>query len=49
LLEEQIREVEEGRDPIGVIRDPAKNVFLRFDATMNFSDGVNKAPEIIEA
>ena len=49
LLEEQIRAVEQGRDPLGVIRDPAKNVMLRFDATMNFSDGVNKAPEIIEA
>jgi 5,5'-dehydrodivanillate O-demethylase len=49
LLAESIRAVAEGRDPIGIIRDPEKNTFLRFDATMNFSDGKNKAPEILNA
>jgi 5,5'-dehydrodivanillate O-demethylase len=49
MLEQAIRDVREGRDPIGVIRDPTKNQYLRFDATMNFADGKNEAPAIIEA
>jgi hypothetical protein len=32
-----------------VIRDPGQNDVVRFDAGKNFSDGVNKAPEIIGA
>ncbi|MFT5539243.1 MAG: 5,5'-dehydrodivanillate O-demethylase [Alphaproteobacteria bacterium] len=47
LLDEQIKAVEEGRDPLGVIRDPDKNACVSFDATMNFADGVKGAPEMI--
>jgi hypothetical protein len=48
-LRDSIRAVAEGRDPFGVIRDPEKNTLVRFDAGKNFSDGVNKAPDIIGA
>ena len=49
MLLDQMKAVEEGRDPFGVLRDPAKNTMIRFDAGKNFSDGVNKAPAIINA
>ena len=47
LLAGEIKAVEEGRDPMGVIRDPAKNQCISFDATMNFADGAKGAPEMI--
>jgi 5,5'-dehydrodivanillate O-demethylase len=49
ILRDSIKAVAEGRDPFGVIRDPGQNDVVRFDAGKNFSDGVNKAPEIIGA
>jgi 5,5'-dehydrodivanillate O-demethylase len=49
ILRESIKAVAEGHDPFGVIRDPGQNDVVRFDAGKNFSDGVNKAPEIIKA
>ncbi|HTI87259.1 MAG TPA: Rieske 2Fe-2S domain-containing protein [Alphaproteobacteria bacterium] len=49
ILRDSIKAVAEGRDPFGVIRDPGQNDVVRFDAGKNFSDGVNKAPEIIRA
>jgi 5,5'-dehydrodivanillate O-demethylase len=49
MLRDSIKAVAEGRDPFGVLRDPAQDVLIRFDAGKNFSDGVNKAPEIIGA
>lgn len=49
MLADQMKAVEEGRDPLGVIRDPAKNKDLNFDAMMNFADGKNVAPEMINA
>jgi 5,5'-dehydrodivanillate O-demethylase len=49
ILRDSIKAVEEGRDPFGVLRDPAQNSLVRFDAGKNFSDGVNKAPAIIGA
>ena len=49
LLHEQMDRVANGQDPLGVIRDPAKNVELFFDAMMNFADGANTAPEMINA
>jgi 5,5'-dehydrodivanillate O-demethylase len=47
LLSEQIKAVEDGRDPLGIIRDPEKNACVSFDATMNFADGAKGAPEMI--
>jgi 5,5'-dehydrodivanillate O-demethylase len=47
LLTEQITAVEAGRDPLGIIRDPEKNICVSFDATMNFADGAKGAPEMI--
>ena len=49
MLLDQMKAVEEGRDPLGVIRDPAKNDYIYFDAMMNFADGRNTAPEMINA
>jgi len=49
ILRDSIKAVAEGRDPFGVIRDAEQNQLVRFDAGKNFSDGVNKAPEIIGA
>ena len=49
MIRDSIKAVAEGRDPFGVVRDPAQNTLVRFDAGKNFSDGVNKAPEIIGA
>lgn len=49
VLRDAIAAVEDGRDPIGVIRDPAKNGIIRFDADKNFSDGTTKPPEIVSA
>jgi 5,5'-dehydrodivanillate O-demethylase len=49
MLRDSIKAVAEGRDPFGVLRDAAEDVLIRFDAGKNFSDGVNKAPEIIGA
>ena len=49
IIRSSIKAVAEGKDPFGVIRDPEKNVIVRFDAGKNFSDGINKAPEIINA
>jgi 5,5'-dehydrodivanillate O-demethylase len=49
LFHEQMKLVEAGQDPIGTIRDPAENQNLSFDATMNFADGTNSAPEMISA
>jgi 5,5'-dehydrodivanillate O-demethylase len=47
LLSEQIKAVEDGRDPLGVIRDPAQNQCIDFHAVMNFADGAKGAPEMI--
>ena len=49
MLAESIKAVEEGRDPIGVVRDAGANDIIRFDAGKNFSDGLSRAPEIIGA
>ena len=49
IIRDSIKAVEEGRDPFGVLRDPAQNTLFRFDAGKNFSDGVNKPPAIIGA
>ena len=49
IVRDSIKAVEEGRDPFGILRDPAENGLLRFDAGKNFSDGVNRAPAIIGA
>lgn len=49
LLREQMDLVDAGKDPLGVIRDPANNVALNFDAMMNFADGTNAAPAMISA
>ena len=49
LLHEQMDLVDAGKDPLGVIRDPANNVALNFDAMMNFADGTNAAPAMISA
>jgi 5,5'-dehydrodivanillate O-demethylase len=49
IIRDSIKAVEKGRDPFGVLRDPAQNMLLRFDAGKNFSDGVNRAPAIIGA
>jgi hypothetical protein len=34
MVEESIAAVEDDADPIGVIRDPARNELISFDATM---------------
>ena len=47
LLLESIKAVEQGEDPINVMRDDSNNELIKFDVDMNFSDGTNKAPEII--
>jgi 5,5'-dehydrodivanillate O-demethylase len=47
MILDAIKAVQEGRDPIGIIRDPAKNALIHFDATKNYSDGENKAPAIL--
>ena len=49
LVEDSIRAVEEGRDPIGVLREAPQENILRFDATKNFADGEMKAPNMIGA
>ena len=49
LVEDSIRAVEEGRDPIGVLREAPQENILRFDATKNFADGEMKAPNMIAA
>jgi 5,5'-dehydrodivanillate O-demethylase len=49
MIEESIRAVEQGRDPIGVLRGPGNDELIRLDAGKNFSDGQLKAPEIIGA
>jgi 5,5'-dehydrodivanillate O-demethylase len=49
LIRDSIKAVAEGRDPFGVLRDPAQNTLIRFDAGKNFSEGVRKAPAIIGA
>ncbi len=49
VLRDAIKAVEDGRDPIGVVRDPAKNDIIRFDAGKNFFDGTLKPPEIVSA
>ena len=49
MLLDQMKAVEEGRDPLGVIRDPAQNQCIYFDAMMNFADGKNSAPAMISA
>ena len=48
-LEDSIRAVEEGRDPIGVVRERGRNDVIRFDAGKNFSGGTNAPPAIIGA
>jgi hypothetical protein len=47
LLLESIQAVEHGKDPINVVRDDSDNELIKFDVDMNFSDGTDKAPEII--
>ena len=49
LLSEQIGAVEDGEDPMGILRDPEQNQCVSFDATMNFADGVKGAPDMINA
>ena len=49
LLHEQMDLADGGRDTLGVIRDSAGNQSLDFDAMMNFADGANSAPEMINA
>jgi 5,5'-dehydrodivanillate O-demethylase len=49
LLREQLKLIEKGQDPIGVIRDAAANECLHFDAMMNFASGTTKAPEMVSA
>lgn len=49
MIDESIRAVEQGRDPIGVLRGPGNDELIRLDAGKNFSDGQLKAPEIIGA
>jgi 5,5'-dehydrodivanillate O-demethylase len=46
-LEESIRAVQEGRDPVGVVRDRTRNDVIRFDAGKNFSGGTTRPPAII--
>lgn len=49
IIRDSINAVAQGKDPFGIIRDPAKNTIFRFDAGKNFSDGQRKAPAIIGA
>jgi len=35
ILRESIQAVAEGRDPFGVIRDPAEHTLITFDASMD--------------
>lgn len=45
LLERELAKVEAGRDPMGVIRDPAKNVLIEFAVERdksNFTDGFDR-------
>jgi hypothetical protein len=46
-VEESIAAVQAGKDPIGVVRDRARNDVIRFDAGKNFSGGTTKPPAII--
>ncbi len=48
-VEEAIRAVEEGRDPIGVLRAPPCEGIIHFDATKNFGDGETRPPDMVEA
>ncbi|MFT5539205.1 MAG: 5,5'-dehydrodivanillate O-demethylase [Alphaproteobacteria bacterium] len=48
-VEESIAAVEQGRDPIGVLREPPCEGIIRFDATKNFGSGEMKAPDMIGA
>ena len=49
LLREQARRVEQGEDPMGVIRDPARDVVIRFEQEHNkFGDGQRLLREAIE-
>jgi 5,5'-dehydrodivanillate O-demethylase len=47
MIQDSIKAVQEGRDPLGIVRDPAQNTLIHFDAGKNYSDGENKAPAII--
>jgi 5,5'-dehydrodivanillate O-demethylase len=47
MIRDSIKAVQEGRDPFHIIRDPAQNTLIRFDAGKNYSNGENKAPELI--
>jgi 5,5'-dehydrodivanillate O-demethylase len=49
MMEESIQAVEQGRDPLGVIREPDQANMIRFDAGKNYSDGLEKPPDIIMA
>jgi hypothetical protein len=49
MVWDSIRAVEEGRDPIGVVREAAANELIRFDATKNFADGTTRPPEMLSA
>ncbi len=38
MVFESIEAVQQGKDPVGIVRDPAKNELVIFDAGKNFSD-----------
>ncbi len=54
MLVDSIEAIEKGQDPFGLLRDPAQNVSISFDAQKNFSDvdkdfSGNKIPEATPA
>ena len=49
LVWDSIKAVEEGRDPIGVLRASGASEMIRFDATKNFADGTTRPPEMLSA
>jgi hypothetical protein len=42
---ESIEAVRQGKDPVGTVRDPARNELIIFDAAKNFSDQSRKLGE----